>query len=70
MNTFSFSYNLRELMEKSRLTQGKLAKEIGVSQKCVSKWLNDESEPTLSNIVSLCKFFDVSADFLVGLKID
>lgn len=67
---FSFPENLQELMDKKNLTQLALAESIGVSQKCVSKWLNGRSEPTLSNIVNLCRFFDVSSDFLIGLKVD
>ena len=44
-----------------------VAQKIGVSQRAISKWLNNQSEPTATNIYNLAKFFEVSSDFLLGL---
>ncbi|MBR5192580.1 MAG: helix-turn-helix transcriptional regulator [Clostridia bacterium] len=64
----SFKENLKELLINSNLSQAKLAKEIDVSQRAVSKWLIGQAEPTATNIFKLAMFFDVSSDFLLGLK--
>ncbi len=64
----TFKENLKELLINSNLSQAKLAKEIDVSQRAVSKWLIGQAEPTATNIYKLALFFDVSSDFLLGLK--
>ena len=63
-----FKENLKELLLQSNLSQAKLAKEIGVSQRAVSKWLIGQTEPTATNLFKIALFFDVSLDFLLGLK--
>lgn len=63
-----FKENLRELLVNASLSQAKLAKEIGVSQRTVSKWLIGQAEPTATNLFKIALFFDVSADYLLGLK--
>ena len=66
----NFSENLQELMFRHGYTQAVVAKAVGVSQRAVSKWLRTESEPTATNLYRLAKFFDVSSDFLLGLRED
>lgn len=63
-----FSERLKELMQQQGYTQQQIANAIGYSQRAVSKWLNNQSEPTASAIFSLAEFFGVSADFLLGLS--
>jgi transcriptional regulator with XRE-family HTH domain len=47
-----------------------VAKAINTSQRNVSRWENGENEPTLSYISQLAEFFNVSADYLIGLEDD
>lgn len=54
-------------MEK-KLSQGKLAEAVGVSQQCVSEWERGKIEPTLSYLWKLADFFGVSIDLLCGRK--
>ena len=68
MKKMSFATNLRELMLENKLSQQEIASKIGVSQRAVSKWLREETEPTATNLFNLALFFDVSSDFLLGLK--
>lgn len=67
MNKMNFQQTLNEIMIEKRLSQQSVANAIGVSQKCVSKWLRGESEPTATNIFNLAIFFEISADYLLGL---
>lgn len=64
-----FSESLRGLMIQFGYSQAFLAKSIGVSQRAISKWLNNQSEPTATNIYNVAKFFEVTADFLLGLSV-
>ena len=68
MDKISFKENLIELIKIHNLPQRELASAIGVSQRAVSKWIIGQSEPTATNIFKICKFFDVSADYLLGLS--
>ena len=48
--------------------QVELAKIINVSKGAISLWENGKREPTLSSLVALAKYFNVSLDYLVGLE--
>ena len=63
-----FSERLKELRQARNLTQTQLADAVGVSFATISKWERMQRQPTLENIKSLCKFFKVSSDFLIGLE--
>jgi transcriptional regulator with XRE-family HTH domain len=63
-----FAQKLRELRIEKGIGQVELAQKISVSKGIISLWENGLREPTLSSLVALAQFFDVSIDFLVGLK--
>ncbi len=65
-NKTAFAQNLKELRESAGIGQVKLANDIGVSKGIISLWENGKREPTLSYLVVICKYFNVSLDFLVG----
>ena len=64
--------DLREERSTSRrMTQADLAKAMGVQEKQISKWENNEVKLNADRIVKLADFFGVSVDYLVrGGKID
>lgn len=63
-----FGKRLRELRIENNLTQRQLADKIGVDFRTVSFWETGRFEPNLEQIVKLCAFFSVSADYLLGIK--
>lgn len=66
MRDIKFAENLRYLRTSSNLTQEELAKQIGSSQKQISKWEIGLIEPNVYYLCMLADFFHVSIDFLVG----
>jgi transcriptional regulator with XRE-family HTH domain len=60
--------NLRTLRLVKRMTQEDLAKLTGVSQQAVGKWEQGLSSPDYDNLVRLSIFYNVSTDYLLGLK--
>ncbi len=60
-------YRLKELRAEKGINQVLLAQNIGVSKGIISLWENGLREPTLSSLIVLATFFDVSIDYLVGL---
>lgn len=63
-----FAQNLRDLRESVGIGQVRLANDIGVSKGIISLWENGKREPTLSYLVLLAKYFNVTIDYLVGLE--
>ena len=68
----SFGKNLKHLRcaKLPPLTQTDLANAIGVTQRKISFLETGASEPSLRDITALCRYFNVSADYLLGLPRD
>lgn len=59
---------IRELRNEYRLTQVELGGILSVSQDTVSLWEKGKSLPSAEYVIIICKKFNVSADYLLGLK--
>lgn len=66
MNTLG--EKIRQLRKDRKLSQTQLAKILSTSQDTISLWEIGKSLPDANNIVAICKFFEVSADYLLGLE--
>lgn len=64
----TFGELIKELREESELTQAKLAKKLQMTQRKISYIECNKYEPSVDDIKAFCKFFNVSADYLLGLK--
>ena len=62
-----FARRLRELRENKRLVQKDMAVRLGISDVAYGGWERNQAEPSITNLVKLCQFFGVSADYLVGM---
>ena len=62
-----FGERLKDLRMSKNIGQIELSKRIGVSKGVISLWENGLREPTMSNLISLARFFEVSIDFLTGI---
>ena len=63
-----FAERLTEMRKEKNLSQNELSKLIGVSVACINRWENDLRIPNIESLSMLCKFFECSADFLIGLE--
>ncbi|MCH5163698.1 MAG: helix-turn-helix transcriptional regulator [Clostridiales bacterium] len=63
-----FAERLKVLRQEKGIGQIQLAKEIDVGKSIISLWELGRCEPTLSKLIALSKFFDVSIDYLAGLE--
>ena len=57
---------LRELRIDKGLSQKQLSCQTNISQPTLARWELGISEPRASEIKTLCKFFHISADELIG----
>lgn len=59
---------LRELRNKSGLTQNEIATKLGVSGQTILNWENGIYEPKINQLIQLADLFNVSVDYLVERK--
>ena len=64
----SFGEKIRNLREDADLNQTELGKAVCMTQRKISYIECGKYEPNIDDIIALCKFFGVSADYLLGLK--
>ncbi len=63
-----FAVRLSELLIENKISKRELAKKIGVSATSISDWSTGKIQPIAENIYLISEFFQVSADYLLGLK--
>ena len=63
----AFSERLTKLRKEKGLSQATLAKALGVSLSIICYWETNKSDPTATNIAKAATYFNVSADYLLGL---
>lgn len=57
------------LLRKERdLTQKEVGRELGISLNSYQRYETSEREPTAPLLVRMARFYNVSLDYLVGLK--
>lgn len=59
---------LKELRSDRGMTQKQLACALGLNAVTYLHYEKDQREPPLSVLAQMAKFFDVSVDYLLGLK--
>lgn len=59
---------LREAIIQGTISKSELARQLGISQSTISKYLHKDKYPSLETFANLCKILDVSADDILGLN--
>lgn len=62
-----FTERLRELRKNKGITQRELAQILNGTPNKVASWEQGRTEPGIADIIKLCKLFDVTADYLLGI---
>ena len=58
---------IRELRLKKKMSQAALAKILDISQNTLSYWEREEYQPDNESIKKMVKYFNVTADYLLGI---
>lgn len=66
--TYTFCERLKELRQERNLSYRQLAKQTGFSDVALGKWERGIQIPTIQTLITLCKYFNVTADYLLGLE--
>lgn len=67
-NSDMFGKKLKELRSERNIRQKDLAEKLGCNQSMITRWERCECEPTESVIRKVALYFDVTADYLLGLE--
>lgn len=59
---------IRDLREDHDKTQREISEYLGTTQATYSRYEKGENEIPVRHIIALCKYYHVSADYLLGLK--
>lgn len=62
-----FQIRFSECLHYAEIKQTELARAVGVSKQCISDYKAGKSQPSLDTLFLICRYLDVSADFLLGL---
>ena len=58
---------LSYLLQSRNISNYRLAKDINVSQSTIKNWIDGKTSPNVPQIINLVRYFDVSADLLLGI---
>ena len=61
-----FKDRLKELRIEKKISQADLGKLVNMSKMAVSHWESGHSEPSISQLIVLAQYFEVSVDYLIG----
>lgn len=62
----TFGEKVKLLREQAELNQTELGKAVNMTQRKISYIEHNKYEPGMDDLVALCRFFNVSADYLLG----
>jgi len=64
-----YNERIRELRENARKTQTEIAKILGTTQSYYSEYELGKRELPIKHLIKLCKYYKVSADYILSLDI-
>ena len=68
LNTYLLTKRLRDLREDNDKTQKDIAYILGTSQTMYARYERGANELPIRHLWMLCKYYNVSADYLLGLS--
>jgi len=57
-----------ELLREKNMTRAGFGRKYGIPANTVSNWCTGTNEPSFDMLIFICKEFQESADYLLGLK--
>lgn len=63
-----FKNRLKEIRIEKGLTQKEVAAALEISVSCYGGYEQGYREPDLKTLIKICKMFEISSDYLLGLE--
>ena len=68
MKTTDIGEKIKDLRVENSLSQSKFGEILHVSQDTISLWEKGKALPNTEYVILICKTFDTSADYLLGIN--
>ena len=68
MNEISYVRRIRDLREDHDKTQAEIADILGTSQTMYARYERGANELPIRHLLTLCRYYGVSADYILGLS--
>lgn len=65
---YKYIKRIKDLREDNDKTQEEIALVLGTSQTMYARYERGANELPIHHLVTLCKYYKVSADYILGLK--
>ncbi len=65
---YSYVKRIRDLREDHDKTQEEIADILGTSQTMYARYERGANELPIHHLIALCKYYNVSADYILGLS--
>ncbi len=65
---YEIRYKIKELRKETGITQKALGEHLNKSATAVASWEQGLSEPSVNDIIVMCKLFGVSPNYLFGFE--
>ena len=62
-----YAQKIRDLRNDHDLSKGQIAEIIGTTKNQIGKYERGEQEMPIKHLISLCNYYGVSADYVLGL---
>lgn len=62
-----FCERFKELRKEKNISTTELGKVLNVNGSTITRWENGIIIPSIDHLLNIAKYFDVSADYLIGL---
>lgn len=62
-----YQQRIRDLREDHDMTQAQVALLLGTTKNQVGKYERGEQDMNIKHLITLCSFYNVSADYILGL---
>ena len=59
---------LRECRKSKNLTQAQVAQKLNIPQQQYMRYENGHFAPSYENLIALCKLYEVTSDFVLGIS--
>ncbi len=63
-----FTARFNELLKEYNIKQSEIADYCNVSRQTINDYCKGRNYPSLPVLITICKFFDVTSDYMLGLK--
>ncbi len=64
----SITERIKKLRKRHDITQVEMAKKLSVTQSTYAHYERGSRDPSYITFITICKIFDVSSDYLLGLS--